>query len=279
MQDGAHAVVVPGAAPGGSWVASPESVPGVLVCLLGHFRVLGAAAAVPLRHGGKMEHLLCALALREHQCATREALLEELWPGCDHDHASQSLNTLVHEMRRRFAAALAGRPPVVRTGDGYRLNAAAGVTVDVVRFDDLAATAAECFRSGDANSAIVHCEQAVGLYQGDLCAGDRELRLLVERERLRAAFLTMLGRLADHHVGAGSYAAALGYAQRLLRYDPCREDAHRVVMRCFARLGLRSQAMQQYKLCRQVLRREFDAAPEQATEDLFGQLRLHPEGV
>ena len=63
-------------------------------------------------------------------------------------------------------------------------------------------------------------------------------------------------------------------AHRLLLADPCREDAHRAVMRCYARLGQRAQAMKQYLLCRDILRREFQAEPEQATDDLFARLRL-----
>jgi DNA-binding SARP family transcriptional activator len=269
-----HGVVVSTAGP-----TRLEAVPAVLVCLLGHFRVLRSGAAVPMAHGGKMERLLCALAVREHQRATREALFEELWPGCDHSRASQSLNTLVHDLRRQFAVALAGRPPVVRTDDGYGLNSPAGVAVDTVRFDSLATAAAECARLGHHAAMINYYEEAVELYQGDLCAGGGDLRLLVERERLRALFLTMLARLADHHADAGAYPAALDYAQRLLRHDPCREDAHRVVMRCHARLGQRAQAMQQYRLCREVLMREFEAAPEPATEDLFTRLRLRPDAV
>lgn len=274
MAGRAHAVFVP-AVP----LARLEATPALLVCLFGHFRVLRSGAVVPLRHGGKVERLLCALAVREHQRATREVLFEELWPGCDHSRASQSLNTLVHDLRRQFAAMLAGRPPVVRTGDGYGLNASAGVAVDTVRFDRLAAAGAECFRSGDATAMIDYYEQAVGLYQGDLCLGGEELHLLVERERLRALYLSILARLTDYHFDAGAYPAALGHAQRLLRYSPCREDAHRAVMRCYARLGQRAQAMQQYRLCRDVLIREFEAVPEPATEDLFARLRLRPDTV
>src|SRR5262249_2644163 len=211
--------------------------------------------------------------------ATREALLEQLWPGGDRGRASQSLNTLVHDLRRLFGTALAGHPPVVRTDDGYELNERAGVDIDIVRFDRLAATAAESVRRGDSMAAIHHYEQAVALYQGDLCVADGELHTLVERERLRALHLAMLARLADHYVETGVYAAALEHAQRLLQYDPCREDAHRAVMRCFARLGQRAQAMHQYKLCSEVLRQEFGATPEPATEDLFTRLRLRPEAV
>jgi DNA-binding SARP family transcriptional activator len=85
--------------------------------------------------------------------------------------------------------------------------------------------------------------------------------------------------LADHYYEAGEYSVALNYAQRLLLCDPCREDAHRVVMRCYARISQRAQAMHQYRLCREILRQEFNAEPEPATEELFGQLRLGPATI
>ncbi|BCB75136.1 hypothetical protein Pflav_015460 [Phytohabitans flavus] len=97
--------------------------------------------------------------------------------------------------------------------------------------------------------------------------------MLIERERLRGVYLNVLARLAEHHLLRAEYLRALYHGQRLLSRDPCREDGHRMVMVCHARLGQRAQAMSQYRLCREILRREFDAVPEPATEELFRQLR------
>ncbi|NTU64270.1 MAG: alpha/beta hydrolase, partial [Chloroflexi bacterium] len=69
------------------------------------------------------------------------------------------------------------------------------------------------------------------------------------------------------------------YASRLLTVDPCREDAHRLAMRCYARRGERAQALRQYQVCETVLRSEFDAVPEPATRQLFDQIRLSPASV
>jgi DNA-binding SARP family transcriptional activator len=251
----------------------------VLICLLGPFRVVKDGQAVPLRHGGKMKGLLSTLALRQHQQATRDALLETLWPEIDLDRASQSLNTLVHTLRRLLADALAGLPPLVRTDDGYRLNLSAGIDVDTLRFAAYAEAGARQLRLGDVAGAVVSYEEAVRLYRGDLCPGGTDLYVLIERERLRAVHLDVLAHLADHYYTAGDYGVALQHAQRLLLGDPCREDAHRVVMRCYARLGQRAQAMKQYLLCREILRQEFQTVPEPATDDLFAQLRLGPAAI
>src|SRR5262249_1379632 len=104
-------------------------------------------------------------------------------------------------------------------------------------------------------------------------------RTTVRRERLRALYLSLLGRLADRGFQERDYAAALAYALRLLSHDPCREDAHRLAMRCHVRLGERAQALRQYRVCAQVLASEFQVRPEPATDALFDQVRLDPAGV
>jgi DNA-binding SARP family transcriptional activator len=257
--------------------AASEPFP-LLICVLGDFRVLREGTPVPMRAGGKMAAILAGLAQRDRFHASREALLELLWPGGQVECATQSLNTLVHALRRQLGEALRGHPPIVRVDGGYRLNVGAGVMVDSVHFDTLTDAGERRMRAGDPAAAVGLYQRAVDVYQGDLCDGG-DLRGLIERERLRSRYLSLLARIADFHFQRGAYPAALAAAQRLLLHDPCREDAHRLVMRCHARLGERAQALQQYRLCRTILEREFTALPEPATEALYTSLRLEPERV
>jgi hypothetical protein len=53
---------------------------------------------------------------------------------------------------------------------------------------------------------------------GDLHAGTDD-SAVVERERLRASYLVMLGRLADIARRDHDYSSALEYASRFLTYD------------------------------------------------------------
>jgi two-component SAPR family response regulator len=130
-------------------------------------------------------------------------------------------------------------------------------------------------------SRAAACESyldAVGLYRGDLhaCTDDSAV---VERERLRASYLVMLGRLGDTARRDNDYSSALEYASLVLNYDASREDAHRTLMSCYARLGQRVQAMRQYLLCERLPRETFDAVPEPATRALYDRLRLEPGAV
>src|SRR5437660_6868071 len=55
------------------------------------------------------------------------------------------------------------------------------------------------------------------------------------------------------------------YASLDLKHDARREDGHRTLMSCYARLGQRAQAMRQHLLCQRLLRETFHAVPEPAT--------------
>lgn len=250
----------------------------VLICLLGTFRLLKDDLPVHLRSGGKGQALLTGLGLADYHRLPRETLMLSLWPNSDLARAAHSLSSLVHALHQLLGDALAGAPPVVFKEGGYELNCTAGVGVDVARFDALATEGDRLVRHGDAGGAAASWRRAVDLYRGDITAGD-DIRVIVERERLRARYLTLLALLGDRHFHADDYRGALEYASRLLRHDPCREDAYRMTMRCHLRLGERAQALRQYQVCARLLDREFGATPEPATEALYQAARYDPTSV
>ncbi len=247
----------------------------VLVCLLGSFRVLRGRDPIPLRTGSKTEQLLSYLALRGRQGATRESLLSSFWADADPLLAGQSLNSLVYSLGRLLGPALGGAPPVVRPHGVYCLNFAAGVCLDVDEFDVLAARGDRLARNGDLSGAARAYTLAAALYRGDLSVGS-DVHSVVERERLRALYLSLLAALAEHYFVRADYDACMRRASAILAVDPCREDAHRLVMRCYVRRGERAQALRQYRLCESMLRTEFDATPEPLTTALFDRIRLDP---
>jgi DNA-binding SARP family transcriptional activator len=221
---------------------------------------------------------MSVLALHREVGVDRDRLVESVWPESADALGVQSLNTLVYSLRRLLGDAVSGGQPVVH-GDGrYRLNTEGGVTIDVAEFDAAADRGYGLIRQGDASTAAHAFEQAVQLYTGDLMIASETWHVL-ERERLRTRYLSLRARLADLAFADGRYADALANALSLLAADPCREDAHRMAMRCYVRLGQRSQAFRQYSTCRRVLEMEFGALPERATDELHELIRLDPGAV
>jgi DNA-binding SARP family transcriptional activator len=250
----------------------------ILICLLGTFRLLQGGRSIALRGDGRSAAVLSHLALRQPCGVPRDDLLNTLWPESDPALSAQSLHSLVYGLNRTLSGYLGGALPIVR-GDGcYRLNSAAGVGVDVADFDALADEGDRRRRTGDGGGTAALYGRAARLYRGDLCIGG-DLHTVVERERLRARHLTLLAYIADHLFVTGNYTGCLLHALDLLGHDPCREDAHRLLMRAYVRLGERAQALRQYRLCERTLREEFDAPPEPETTELFDQVRLKPQDV
>jgi DNA-binding SARP family transcriptional activator len=221
---------------------------------------------------------LSNLALRYPPGIIRDELLNLLWPTTSASLAAQSLNTLVYTIHRELGDALAGSPPILHDDGRYRLNVEQGVVVDVAEFDAAVDNGDRFSRAGQPDEAMASYDGAAALYGGDLIS-DSDVQHVIERERLRARYLYARARLADHHFAVGSFALALDQALGVLAHDPCREDAHRMAMRSYVRLGERAQALRQYRLCRDMLLREFDAPPERATAELYELIRLDPSGV
>jgi DNA-binding SARP family transcriptional activator len=255
----------------------PTSWP-LFVCVLGGFRVLRAGQPCAGLSGGKAETLLGLLALRYDVRVPRDTLLAGLWPDTDPVLARQSLNSLVYSLHKQLGGALGGAPPI-EYADGYSwLNVAAGVGVDLACYEALVGQGDRHRSANDRPAALTAYQRAVQLYRGDLWSGP-DLHAVMERERLRASYLTLLARLADQYYAGQQYDACLDCCGRLLASDPCREDAHRLVMRCHVHQGERAQALRQYRVCADVLSAEFAAAPEPATAALYEQIRCDPAGV
>jgi DNA-binding SARP family transcriptional activator len=250
----------------------------VMICLLGNFRLLRDGVLVPIRAGGKSEALLAYVGIQANRRVARERLVQALWPESDPDLAVNSLYNLISRLHKLLGPALQGAAPIVPE-DGYcRLNLTAGIGVDVVFFEALVDAGDRYTQAGEGAASLAAYHRAAELYRDDLCL-DADASIIVERERLRARYLSVLAQLAEQLYAAGEYSTALDYLWRLLARDPCREDAYRLMMRCYVRRGQRAAALHHYQVCADLIRAEFDAAPEPATVALFEQIRTQPDQI
>ena len=255
-------------------VKAGEAAIQLFVRLLGPFELWSDGTPIRMRNRPKLQALLVTLVVRPGYRAGRETLLTTIWPDRDCQLSGQALNSLTSSVRRALPRTPGCAQLIMHDGGFYSLNVNDRVSVDVARFEHLAQAGVKAAHLGDIEGALSLYGEAISLYRGDLCAGP-DINSVVERERLRALNLNLLARVADHQYFVGDCASALQTALRLLGHDPCREDAHRVVIRSYVRLGQRTQALRQFRLCEQVLREEFAALPEAETCELFEQVRLN----
>ncbi len=247
------------------------------VRLLGQFRVAVAGRAVDENHWPrrKARQLLKLLALAPQHTLHRDQVMERLWPESKLRSATNSLNKTVHMLRRVLEPDLAagsGSRFLTRDADQIALKPDA-FWIDVEVFEKLAKAALE------SHDAVVH-ESALELYVGDLLGEDLyEDWAWSKRDQLRILHHDLLFSLARIYEKAEQFQRSIDRVNRILLEEPSNEAAQRHLMRVYARIGHRRRALQQYERCREALKRDLDAEPEDSTIQLYqeiaeGKIRL-----
>jgi DNA-binding SARP family transcriptional activator len=247
--------------------------PSLTAHLLGPLRVALNDVPVDNWPSGRGRALLKYLLTHRDPWSPPEVLMDVFWPDATPEAARNSLHVSIHRLRR--ALRTAGDVPVVILDDRvYRLHPDLQLWVDVDEFDHHVRGGRQLEAAGDLAGALSEYELATALYQGDFLADDRyEEWPILPRERLRLTWLDTVERLSRLYFSQGRYASSATLCQRIVECDPCREDAHRRLMRSYSRQGQLHLAVRQYRICVEALRAELgvDAAGE--TIDLHERIR------
>ena len=241
--------------------------------LLGSLEVRVDGSSVSSWNGQRGASVLRYLLSRRQHACSRDELLEEFWPDVPVAAARNRLQVAISGLRRAFVDVTALN--IVEYADGgYRINPAFLVEVDAESFVRALHAAAAAERADDREAARTAYRQAIALYRGDFAAdAPFEQWTLLPRESLRLKLVDALDRLSRIELADRRIDDCIATAHRMLDVDPCREDAHRLLMRCYAAQGRRYQALRQYEFCQRVLRATIDASPARDTTVLYHAIR------
>lgn len=272
-----HAATLPAAIPAAHAMPATRTAaePGLLQArLLGSLEVRVDGAAVTSWNGQRGASVLRYLLSRRDHACSRDELLEEYWPSVPAGAAARNrLQVAISGLRRAFSDVTALN--VVEYADGgYRINQELRVEVDVELFEQALCAAGAAERSGDREKARSTYHEAVALYRGDFAAdAPFEQWTLLPRESLRIKLVDALDRLSRLELADRRIDECIATAQQMLGVDPCREDAHRLLMRCYAAQGRIYQALRQYEFCSRILKATVDADPAPETIRLYRVIR------
>ena len=239
------------------------AAPSLRIRLFGALELRLGEAALPPLESGRAESPRAGQRLNRDAPQARQHLAFLLWPDSAEAQARTNLRHVLHNLRR-------GLPSLDRylevTPRTLQWRADAPCWLDVAAFE---AALARAEREGDGEVAAL--QEAADLYAGDLLAGCYDEWILGERERLQQRYLGAMARLADLLEARGDQARAIGYAERLLRHDPLREETYRLLMRLHDRVGDRARALRVYHACAAALERELGVEPSAATRTGVGR--------
>ncbi len=246
----------------------------IAVHMLGEFSMRIGDLSIKLRASRALS-LLKYLLLHHKQNTPREVLMDVFWPEAEPETARNNLNVAIHSLRRALRSTIF-LPVIVFEDGAYGLDSNLQVWLDVEEFERRVHAGKRLETRNQLTAAAAEYEAAISLYQGDfLEQNPYEEWTVLDRERLRVAYLDTLGRLSQIYFNRKQYAACIAICQLILARDRCREDAHSMLMRCYSRQGQDHLALRQYQACVEALRLELDVTPTPETTKLYELIRQH----
>lgn len=241
--------------------------PPLRIATLGRFAVWKGHTLIPSkawlrRRAGELFRFLL---LQPGRKAGREVVLEALWPEHDERSAADLLHQSTSALRHILEPNLPDKLPsryLNYEGEEIRLVLPAGSVVDFEVFRTR-------LRSAVTSRHTDALQEALDLYQGELLPMDR-YREWTDALRTRLAELHLEGlvTLASLYLEQERFTDALDRVHQALHLDPWNEEAVRVGMLTYLKLGSAPYALRLYRRLAEVLNQELGLIPRRDLQEL-----------
>jgi len=234
-------------------------------------RTVGLGGADFLPRGRKTRGLLACLCLAQGERVSRSRLVGLLWDRSAEPQARKSLRHSLSELNSIVNRHVPGLVEIDRNS----------VRVDVRKcwVDALVILEASADAAADASNLVPPSSERL-LEDLDGITPSFDQWLAAERarfeDRVRKIFEAELDRLNEQSAAPEVRAAA---ARRLINFEPTHEGAARSLMKAFAQMGDRAQAVREFERCRQVLLSVLDLPPSKETIAVYEGIRTESPEV
>lgn len=248
----------------------PASYPDFQVQFLGPFTPVMHNKPLPRFPGKKVKALLAYLLFRYPKPVHREILIDRFWDDLSAENARNCLNVTMYATRKVIEESSPGESVICYKDDAYYINPEFEVERDIDLVEKYWKEARQVEKKMGMNAAINIYYQAFGLIQGDFLEDlPYEEWAEREREKYQEIWLVILDRLSVHFMTKEKFDICLNLCQQMLSKDPCIDEVHRRLMKCYENLGMRDKAIRQFKKCSVVLKEELNIEPSSETKQLY----------
>jgi len=220
--------------------------------------------------GGQRRGLLVILLLEAGKPVSSARLIDELWDENAPPSAAKIVQNHVSQLRRTL-----GDGQLVTRGHGYAVELEPG-TLDIDRFEALAADGSRALAGGDARTASAKLHDALALWRGPALADFAEEAFAQAAiARLEERRLAVTEDRIDADLALGFDAELIGELEELVRRNPLRERPYAQLMLALYRSGRQAEALATYRAARTTLVEELGLEPGDELQELHRAILTH----
>jgi DNA-binding SARP family transcriptional activator len=249
----------------------------IQVQTLGAFRVWRNKQEVNSKEWGRdaaIQLFQFLIANRKRHSLHKEQIIDRLWGDLDQKSGLQNFKVAMHGVNKVLEPDRKSRAEskyIDRQGASYHLKLD-HVWVDVEAIDQWTKIGNQLLNSGKHEAVLQSYMEATQIYNGTFLPNRLfEEWASEERERIQVSILGTFISLSEILL-ASNPLECIRLSQSALQIDHTWEDAYRIQMKAYLAKGNRPMALKTYKLCQEVLRKEFDIDPLPETQQLHLQI-------
>ncbi len=205
----------------------------------------------------KVMALACFLVTRNDLSATRDQVLDALWPELDPSLALNSLNQTLYFLRRVFEEEYSED-----VSPGYVWHDSDVIWLDPELVDSRSLRCWKLIRSFTPRPTPDEVEDLVSAYRGRFALDfEYEEWTTAYRDSLHASYLEVVERAVHEDFTSGHYDRGISVARRVLAVDPSAEQIEVSLLRLYRVTGAHAAAAEQYAHYAAVMRDEVGVEP------------------
>lgn len=213
----------------------------------------------------KEKELLAYLAVHGDSRMHRDMIIEELWPDEAYPKAKVYLHTCISLVRKAFKQL--GFDGILKYENERYFLDSDRVDIDVQLFKS---KLNKLKQSGGASPDEI--EKALALYQGHMLKDEDYIWAEQEAEQLDKSAAQWRLQLAESYIETGHYAKASETAERAIECSPYDEEAYRLLMRSFQKMGKNEEVLRVYRSLAERLK-ELRIEPSEVTRTMYEHIQ------
>jgi DNA-binding SARP family transcriptional activator/tetratricopeptide (TPR) repeat protein len=231
------------------------------IYLLGQFKL--QANHLPIELPSRpAQSLLAYLVLNAGVTHRREKLANLLWPETTETNARRYLRQALWRIRKSLQGGSLTCEDYLQISDiSLTFNDQSDYWLD-----------ADLLLETTKAQPLEELTERICLYRGELLPGFYDEWIVLERERLQAAYHQKMNLLLESLIQTAQWDEAIKWSEHWIRLGYSPEPAFRAKMKAHAGLGDQTMASATYQRCTEALNRELGLEPSPETQRLYGQI-------